>query len=215
MKNVSKTLVTSLFLIFGLNVNAATLQLDFTYDFSDPNDPDSAPPDTLSPAMTAIFDDGGSAGSVILTINLFANEVSEIYFNVDDLIGSENLTFSAIDTSAVTSSSILNTTDGYKADADGLYDILIDLPPPGGDRFTAGETLIYSITGAGIEAGDFNYWSTPTEDPNGPFIAAAKFQSTGDGLQSAWVAAVPIPAAAWLFGSALAGLGFARRVKKS
>ena len=66
------------------------------------------------------------------------------------------------------------------------------------------------LASVGFVAGDFNYLSTPA-DINGPFFAAAKVQSTGDGEQSAWIAAVPVPAAVWLFGSALAGLGWMRR----
>ena len=147
-----------------------------------------------------------------LTISLFANEVTEIYLNVDDSIGGGSLSIVGTDTSAVSSSVVTTGTDFKKADADGWFDIYIDLPPPGGDRFTAGETLVYTITGAGITASSFNYQSTPDlVDPNGPFYGAAKFQSTGDGTKSAWVAAVPVPAAVWLFGSALGFLGWAKR----
>jgi len=193
-------------------VSASTLTLNFDYDFSDPLDLDSASPDGAGPWATAVFDDGGSAGSVTLTINLFANEVTAFYFNVDDSIGGGSLSIVGTDTSAVSSSVVTTGTDFKKADADGWFDIYIDLPPPGGDRFTAGETLVYTITGAGIVASDFNFQSTPDlVDPNGPFYAAAKFQSTGDGTQSAWVAAVPVPAAVWLFGSALGFLGWTKR----
>jgi hypothetical protein len=207
MNSIKKAAVAATLSLFALAGNAATLQLDFDYDFSDPLDPDSQAPDGAGPYMTAVFDDGGSAGSVTLTITLAGDigsaDVSEIYLNVDDSIGIENLSVVAGDVSAVTSAGIFTGTDSYKADADGWFDLYIDLPPPGGDRFTAGESLVFNITGAGITANDFFFQSTPDPiDPNGPFYGAAKFGTTGDGTKSAWIAAVPIPAAVWLFGSA-------------
>ncbi len=199
------------------SVNAATLQLDFGVSFGDPLDPGTAAPDGPAPWMTAFFDDGGIAGSVTLTLSVAGTvggaEVTEVYLNVDDAIGGANLTITPAGGTGPTAA-ISTGTDNFKADADGWYDILFDLPPPGGDRFTAGETLIYDITATGLLASSFNFLSTPDPvDPNGPFLGAAKFQSTGEfGEQSDWVGAVPVPAAVWLFGSGLLGLvGVARR----
>ena len=205
-------------LTFAFQANATTLQLDFDFDFSDPLDLDSAPPDGAGPWMTASFDDGGGVGSVTLTIDLFVNQVTGIYLNVDDAIGVGNLTFTDVDVSAVGSSNILTGTDSFRPDSDGLYDFFIDLPPPPGSaaaRFSAGEQLVYNITGTGLTASSFNFLSTHDElSLKGPFLGAAKFASTGDGDQSAWVAVVPVPAAVWLFGSALLGLGGLVRRKK-
>ena len=207
-------------LFAGLSqANAATLQLDFDISFGDPTDPDTAAPDGPGPWMTAFFDDGGTAGSVTLTLSVAGSvggaEVSEVYLNVDDTIGGANLTITPAGGTGPAANSISKGTDAFKADADGWYDILFSLPPPGSDRFEAGETLIYDITATGLVASSFNFLSTPDPvDPNGPFLGAAKFQSTGDGSQSDWVGAVPVPAAVWLFGSGLLGLiGVARRRK--
>ena len=118
------------------------------------------------------------------------------------------------DETAISPGALISTgTDAFKADADGWYDILFDLPQPSGNSFDAGESLVYTITGTGLVASSFNFFSTPDlVDPNGPFLGAAKFGSTGDGEQSDWVGAVPIPAAVWLFGTGLLGLvGVARR----
>ena len=199
---------------FTVPAMAATLQLDFDYDFSDVNDLDSNPPSGASPWATAVFDDGGSTGSVTLTITNFANEVSGLWFNLDETMDSSLLSITAAGGTGPAANNIYTAAGGenLKADGSGYYDIAFDLPPPGGDRFDAGETLIYNITGAGLVASSFNFYSV-NETTTGPYLAAAKFQSTGDGEQSAWVAAVPVPAAVWLFGSALAGLGFARRRK--
>jgi hypothetical protein len=226
MKTLKALLGASLLLVIG-QASAATLQLDFDYDFSNQLDPGSETPDGAGPYMTAIFDDGDSPGSVTLTLTIAGDvgsaEVTEIYLNVDDLIGVENLTFTDNDISAVSKSVITTGTDSIKADADGWFDIFIDLPPPTRDRFTAGETLVYNITGGGITANDFYFESTPDLiDPNGPFFGAAKFQSTGDCVMvnnectypnSAWIGVVPIPAAVWLLGSGLGLLGWMRRRK--
>ena len=200
------------------SANAATLQLDFGLSFGDPLDSDTAAPDGSGPWLTALFDDGDTAGSVTLTLTVAGDvggaEVTAVYLNVDDAIGGSNLTITPTDESSIDPGAIISTgTDAFKADADGWYDILFDLPPPGSDRFTAGEVLEYNITGLGLLASSFNFLSTPDlVDPNGPYLGAAKFASTGDGSQSDWVGVVPVPAAVWLFGSGLIGLiGVARR----
>ena len=96
------------------------------------------------------------------------------------------------------------------------YDILFDFPPPPGNvRFEANETVVYTITGAGLTANDFNVFGSPGPGMGnpGPFLSVARFQSTGPNEQgSDWVGAVPVPAAVWLFGSGVIGLvGVARR----
>ena len=213
------TALLGMLLLAGLNqANAATLQLDFGVSFGDPGDPDTMAPDGAGPWMTAFFDDNNTAGSVTLTLTVDGGigiaEVTEVYLNVDDAIGGANLGITSTGGTGP-SATIGLGTDLFKADADGWYDILFDLPPPGSDTFGAGDTLVFDITGTNLVAGSFNFLSTPDPvDPNGPFLGAAKFQSTGDGLQSDWVAAVPVPAAVWLFGSGLLGLiGVARRKK--
>jgi hypothetical protein len=193
----------------------------FGVSFGDPLDPGTAAPDGPAPWMTALFDDGGSPGSVTLTLTVAGTvgsaEVTEVYLNVDDTIGGANLTITPVDENSISPGAIISKgTDAFKADADGWYDILFDLPPPGGDRLTAGETLTYSITATGLTASSFNFLSTPDlVDMNGPFFGAAKFQSTGDGEQSDWVGVVPVPAAVWLFGSGLLGMAGVARRKRS
>jgi hypothetical protein len=217
-----KRLVVAFFVVsFASPAMAAIVQLDFNHDFSNQLDPGSELPDGPDPWMTAVFDDGGLAGSVTLTVSVAgtvgAAEVWSVYLN--SAVG--GLSFTTVDDSAVTSSSIVYGSNAYQAGSDGEFDILIDLPPPGGNRFTAGESIIYNITGTGITASTFWLQSNPTESSvTGPFYGAAKFLSTGECVEvneeciyenSAWVAAVPVPAAVWLFGSALAGLGWMRR----
>jgi len=217
---VIRGFILAVSMIFGYSaaVGAATLQLDFGVSFGDPLDPDTAAPDGPAPWLTAFFDDGGSAGSVTLTLTVSSDvgdaDVTAVYLNVDDAIGATNLTITPVDETSISPGAVISKgTDMFKADADGWYDILFDLPPPGGDRFMAGESLIYTITAEDLVASSFNFYSTPDlVDSNGPFLGAAKFGSTGDGSQSDWVGAVPVPAAVWLFGSGLlAFAGIARR----
>jgi hypothetical protein len=74
----------------------------------------------------------------------------------------------------------------------------------------------YAIVGEGLE-----YWFT--NNPGTGFVACtdivcgldnplATYPTYSEGLETSWsVAAVPVPAAVWLFGSGLGLLGFARR----
>jgi len=154
-------------------------------------------------------------------VTLGAADITQVYFNLDPLLDPTLLSFTRIGGSGPPASKIgiEQGTDGFKAGGDGLFDIWFDLPPPG-NRFQAGETLVYDITGIGVlTANSFNFLSTPVDDTDpGPFLAAAHVQDTGlDGGGSDWIAPeppggiVPIPASAWMFGSALGLLGWIRR----
>jgi hypothetical protein len=221
-------LFLGIIMALGLPVpaSAATLTLDFDVSFGDPLDADTVAPDGPAPWLTAFFDDGNSPGSVDLTLSVSAGvgsaEVTQVYLNVDDAIGGGNLTITPTGGTGP-SPTISQGTDAYKADADGWFDLLFEMPVTAGLTFDAGETLTFSITGdPNLVASSFNYWSTPDQvDPNGPFLGAAKFTSTGECViengectypGSDWVGAVPVPAAVWLFGSGLLGLaGVAKR----
>ena len=196
------------------SVNAATLQLDFDVSFGDPLDSNTAAPDGTGPWLTAFFDDGGTAGSVSLTLTVAGTvgtaEVTEVYFNVDSAIS--GLAGTGPSDSTI---SFAPTVPPIRADGSGLYDILIDFPLSG-NTFGAGDSLTFNFTATDLVASSFNSLSTlELGSTTGPYIAAAKFGSTGvDGEQSDWVGAVPIPGAVWLFGSGLIGLvGLARRKK--
>ena len=229
---------------------ASVLTLSFDTNFGDLSDPDTAAP-TCSTCLTAVFDDEGTAGSVQLTMTVASGigiaTVEEVYFNVKDDIDINSLSITpAGGTGPAANNIYIGTGMGgsdIRADSSGVYDILFDLPPPGSDTFGDSDTLIFDITGTNLEAFDFaafSVWTDPT-DVNGPFVAAAKFASTGTGLLdcpgdpeagkpggagecSDWLgvtadgvsppAAIPVPAAVWLFGSGLLGLvGVARRRK--
>ncbi len=223
------------------SVQAGSLTLEFDTSFGNPLDPDTAPPDGTGPWLTAVFDDGGLAGSVTLTLtvgDIGLGDVGSVYLNLDPIVDPTSLTFAVIGgtgPAAATGSydpppGLL--ANGFQADGDGLYDIWFEFPPPPGNqaaRFNANETLIYTITDTTntLIANSFNFLSAPSLDPNstkGPFLAAAKVLDTGsstvpcvggDGECSDWIAppsaVIPVPASVWLFGSALGLLGWMRR----
>lgn len=186
-------------------------------------------PAGTSPWIKATFDDGGGTGTVNLTITTSgltgSENVTGMYFNLDPALNPTSLSFSftALGSTGPAATSIQTTaaeppSSAFKADGDGLYDILFNFPT--GSGFNANETVKYSITGiASLTASSFNFLSAcgnPSCSGPGNYYAAAKVQNTPGPTGSSWIASnvgvVPIPAAVWLFGSGLLGLiGLARR----
>ena len=216
---ILKTSALATFGLFSLQATAATVTFNYDQSFG------AVPPDGPAPFATAVFDDGGTAGSVTLTMTVSAfvgeADVTGMYFNLASSLDPTSLAFARTGGSGPTEgqTDIFTGPDAFRADGDGFYDILFDFPPPPGNnngRFNAGEDLVYDITGiAALTANDFNVFSTPgpgTGNP-GPYLSVARFQSTDfDQSGSDWVGVVPVPAAVWLFGSGLLGLvGVARR----
>ena len=205
-------------LALAQQASADTVKLNFSSVFS------GTAPAGAAPWLTATFTDiaPGSVSLQIVASGLTGQEsVDGIYFNLNPAINPALLTFTR--NAASTGPTAANTTigqgtDAFKADGDGFYDILFTLPPPPGSqaaRFTAGETLIYQLTGpAGLNAAAFAWLSTrgPGGGP-GPQFGAAHVMQIGSGAASGWVGAtvVPVPAAFGLFAVGLATLSAARR----
>lgn len=116
--------------------------------------------------------------------------------------------------------------DRFKPDRDGYFDILFDFKAKGanGAVFQPGEAVNYLVEGVGITAETFNLLSDHTVQgagPNGPFTSVARlvgfpdgvaaFLGADDAVVTGDVAPVPIPGAAFLFGTSLFSLGFLRR----
>jgi len=213
----------------AVSVQASVVTFNLGTVFSD----GSIAPDGPAPYAVVTLDDSYSAGSVTMTIALSSDigdaHLTQLYLNFDSSFDVNNLIFdfvagSSTGPEAVSSNNgkgngngIFVGNEAFQSDGDGAYDILFDFPPPAGNnKFSAGEVVVYDITSIDvITASSFNFLSSEGGN-EGTFLAASKFNSTGDGSGSAWVGegvvVVPVPAAVWLFGSGLIGLiGVARR----
>ena len=193
-------------LSFPLPGQAAIVTYDLCVEFSDGTSP--AGP---APWLRAAFDDDGDTGSVTLTmedLNLTGTEfVSEWYFNLDPALDPTGL---IINFSAGQSGAVSTGTDSFKADGDGLYDILFSFPTSG-DRFGADQSSTWIFTLDRLTANSFNFLSL-TGGGHGPYPTAAHVQDV-DGSYGGWIT-TPIPGAVWLFGAGLLGLiGVRRKVK--
>jgi hypothetical protein len=222
--------------MYTAGTQAASVTFNLDYEFSGAQQPQGT-----APWATATIDDSfGGPNTVRLTMStggLVGSEfVSGWYFNFDPALDPTLLTFTAIDAADSTPDSVQTGVNAYKADGDGFYDILFAFPPPPGNdpvKFTAGEQVVYDISYvAPISASSFDFFSSPGGGA-GVYRSAAHIQSIADpnycdgstpdlsgACGSGWIgdggeppsAAVPVPAAVWLFGSGLLGLvGVARR----
>ena len=196
-----KTLfATATLLASAASINAGVLKFDMSVEFSG-----ATPPAGVSPWISATLDDGGTPGSVTLTLentNLIASEfIDAWYLNLDDSLDVTDLIFSAPSkTGTFSDPSISLSQNAFKADGDGRYDILIDFAQSGPNRFGVGESVQFTITGiANLLASDFNFLSAP-DGGNGPFLAAAHVQGIGSGgNDSGWVT-TPEPGSLALLG---------------
>jgi hypothetical protein len=221
-KDIGRVFVLFLATVFSVALagqsSAATSTFNFDVTFS------GMSPGGTTPYLTAIFDDSyGDANTVRLFIDVLnldsTSSVTHLYFNFDPSLDPGALNFAAVDNGDSVPNSVTGSTDAYKADGDGLYDISFDMPPPTGDfysRLTNGETLIYDISySSAINASSFSYISTP-DGGAGTYFAAAHVQGIGDGsaTNSGWVGVVPEPVSSTLFIVGAATLGFRRFRKK-
>ena len=196
----------------GAPASGSTVSYDLSVEFSG-----AAPPEGSAPWLKATFDDGGSPGSVSLTLtatNLTGDEfVGSWMFNLDPTLQPTDLQFSApVKTGTFSDPPIGLSSNGFTADGDGDYDIEFDFVEGGGanDRFGVGEAAEYTITGiAGLTADSFDFLSFP-HGGQGPFHTAAHVQGIGE--DSGWVTTVPGPASLSLL--AVGAIALARRRRR-
>jgi hypothetical protein len=227
-------LLTALALMFVLAMSFQA-NADLTYYFGDYN-MFGTPPAGVAPTgtwATASFIDV-TPGNVQLTLSVTNNltsveDIRAFYFNYS---GSA-LTWTAVNTTAGTPT-ISTGSDAYKADGDGWYDILVGFS--GGDashKLQAGESIVYNISGTGLNAASF--YQLSTQGTNGSaYYAAAKLTgipcsnlddpNCQQGTTSAWSSGtttgapvVPEPVSSTLFIVGAATLGFRsfRKIKKA
>jgi len=189
---------------------AAVVSFEFDTHFAGGSGPAS------TPWLTATFDDGGTAGSVLLTLStsgLSGNEfVSKWYFNVAPF---QPISFTH--QSGQTPTAASSGEDASKAGGDGYFDILITYATSAANRFGAGLQSVLLLEAAGLTADMFDALSLDGGLAKNGFLAAAHVQG-GLGGGSSWIrpggdgegpTPIPIMGALPLLLSALGLLGFA------
>lgn len=140
-----------------------------------------------TPYAQAVFEQQG-ANTVKLTMkNLLAVSGAEIigwYFNVNlsatDIAGMTFTHSSGQVVNSVTKGS--NFSHGIDSSSKaGLFDIVFNFPPPpGNDKFAAGETSVWIITGNGLTENSFNTLSAPEGSNPGGWTSVIRIQSYTD-----------------------------------
>lgn len=145
-------------------------------------------------------------------------KLDSLYFNfAHGSLNPNQLQFSNVSAGAGTYSTLLaptisSTVAGLKADGDGYFDGKFEYAGP--NFLGHAQTLSFrlSATGQDLALDDFHFFSLPGGG-TGSYIMASHFQNLPPAGESAWVgtvAAVPLPGAALLFLSGLAGVIRAR-----
>jgi len=200
--------LTVILCVCSVPVSAAIVSFDMSVIFGD----DGGVPTNPSPWLNATFDDGETPGTVTLTVtvlNLVGPEkVGGVYFNLDPVFDQDDLDAMAFSAPSKTGSGdspwfndpgISKVIDGYKADGDGYFDILIDFHDDGPSKaFTAGDAVEYTITLASLTANSFDFPSA-VSGGQGVYNAAAHLKGLGEFEESAWVT-TPEPATICLLG---------------
>lgn len=196
----------------GGSGEAAILTYELSHEYSG-----ATPPAGAGPWIRIILDDGGTAGSVSLTltdVNLTGSEfMRSTYLNFDPGLDVDDLIFTRTgSTGAFEDPTISTDENGFKAGGDGYFDILFAFATSnsggGSKRFTSGDSITYEISGIpALTADSFDFLS----ECDGAWPAAAKIQSIGSGGGgSGWIA-VPEPASLTVLVLGSLALAYGRR----
>lgn len=205
IKNILSIFVAMMFMVGSLPAIVYVYSLDT--EFSGGADPVGP-----VPWATATFSqvDAGTVQLELSNINLSGSEfIGAWYFNFNDSLDVNSLSFSRVGGTAPADADISTGLNSFKADGDGYFDIIFDFPQKSADRFAAGDTIVYEISGINPLTMDmFNFDSAPGGG-NGSWYSAAHVQSI-NGEDSGWIGsgpgvAVPEPST-YLMLSSLLGL---------
>lgn len=199
-------------LCFVATAARASIVYDFNTEFSGGTAP-SGP----APWIVATFSDTSTPGQVHLTVTtaglLSSAKIGALYFNLDPNLNPNDLTFQSLNGAAgtVSYSSLQLGENGFMADGDGKYDMLLSYPTTG-KTFSGGDTSSFDITYSGsgtFDAASFYFLSQPAGG-HGPFYAAAHVLNDNGNGGSGWVAPVspvPLPPSLPLLATGLFGFG--------
>lgn len=220
MKSVHKRLLSAVVGVLGfmaLPGPASAVMYNLDYVFSPPTG-------TVTPLGSVILTDLGASVRFDLTNQAGAgSRLDSLYFNFARTgVNPNQLTFSNVSAASNTYQTTLapassSTINSLKADGDGYYDGKFQYT---GNNFLGhGQLLSFDLAVAGhdLDVSDFHLFSIPGGG-TGTYIMASHIQNISGG-DSLWVGTVntavnpvPLPAAAWLFGTGVAALaGLARR----
>jgi hypothetical protein len=192
-----RTFVTAaIMLLIASGAEAATVTFSLGIEYSGGTEPEGTPP-----WLTATFDDGGSPGSVDLTLettNLTDAEfVFEWSFNFDPSLDPTALAFSEpVKTGAFTNPKINLGVDAFQADGDGSFDIQVEFDNSDGapSRFGVGDAVEYTIWGPLTLTASWFDFPSATGGGQGMFPTAAHVGAIGPSNSgSGWIS-VPEPA---------------------
>ncbi len=181
-------------LLIPSSARAAAITFDLVVEFSG-----ATAPAASAPWLTVTLDDGGTPGSVDLTLadtNLSGSEfVFEWELNLDPALDLNALVFSAPTKTGAFTDPIINTgVNAFMADGDGLFDIqfLFDNSDGAPTRFGVGDSVDYTITGIpSLTVSSFDFLSVKGAG-QGAFETAAKVGGIGPNDESGWIG-VPEP----------------------
>jgi len=169
-------------------------------------------------SLTVLIANSGANTVTVTVTNNTDGFVDELYLNntAAPLAGTG---FACVNCTAI--GGTLGVTFGsnaFKADGDGLFDILVNSPVSGSNRLAPGESVTFTLTATGLTSDsflDFSCSVCPTAGSNGPFRIAAHVQGTlSSGGGSVWIAegSMPEPTSMMLLGTGL--LGIAAGIRK-
>ena len=202
-KILAACLIAAIVLLGAVSAGAANINFGLDFEYTGGDEPAGQPP-----WLVADFEDVG-LNQVRLTIDTFGLvEVEFIpawFFNLSPQLNAEFLSFSFAGGTGLPAT--LNLGNDAQ-DAAGVlgkgFDIKLSWSTNQGSRFIADKFIYYIVTysdpdnpGDTISASSFNFFNP------GGFLSAAHVQGISPGDGSGWIAAVPIPASVWLFGSGM------------